>query len=88
MGCYNTLCPGVLYVATDGASGDTTMTISGLTMTVVASLKMSSSETNYVKTVEVKLPTGLVSTTFTVPIKVKPCNLQGLTINNLTAEMG
>jgi hypothetical protein len=29
-----------------------------------------------------------VSTTFTVPIKVKPCNLQGLTINNLIAEMG
>ena len=64
MSAYNTLCPGVVYTATDGASGDTTMTISGLTMTVTASLDMTSTETNYTKTVEVKLPTGLVSTTF------------------------
>jgi hypothetical protein len=42
MSCYNTHCSGVVYTAIDGTLGDTTMSISGLTMTVVASHKMSS----------------------------------------------
>jgi hypothetical protein len=38
--------------------------------------------------VEVKQPGGLVSTTFQVPIKVIPCNLQGLDISDMTVELG
>ena len=64
------------------------MTITGATISADATQMMSNSETTVTKNITVKLPTGIVETTFTVLIRVIPCSIQTFSITNMSAAIG